>query len=75
MNSRTVVDDMNDVRDKLRKHAQTQYNKPFGQQDLDDALMQQYDDTRTRMIKTCYWPEWCERQGFAQSHTAIDYYA
>ena len=74
-NYRTVVDDMNDARDNLRKHAKTQYNKSFGQQCLDDALMQQYDDTRARMIKTCYWPEWCSRQSLAQTHTAIDYYA
>lgn len=72
---RLIGDKMNAIRDELQAHAKTQYNKPFGAQDYNYELMDKYDRMKAAMINSNWWPEWCEKQAFAQSHTAIDYYA
>lgn len=70
-----IIEAINAVRDELQAHSKTQYNKPFGAQEYNYEMMDKYDSMKTRMIHANYWVEWCQQQGFAQSHSAIDYYA
>lgn len=71
----SVTDSMEIARGALQAHAKTQQNAPFGKQELDSLLIENYNILKSRMINGGFWRDWCERNGYATSHEAIDFYA